>query len=211
MGRDPPKVGANPAAAEIIGLYQRHAAAWDAARRATRFAERSWVERFAALVRPGGAVLDLGCGTGEPIGRFLAEAGFAVTGVDGSAPLIALASARAPNQTWIVGDMRTVDLGARFDGVLAWHSFFHLPHDDQRAMFGVFERHARAGAPLMFTSGPAAGEALGTFEGETLYHASLAPDEYRALLDRAGFEALDYVAEDPASNGDTIWLARRRG
>jgi hypothetical protein len=94
--------------------------------------------------------------------------------------------------------------------VLAWHSFFHLPHDDQRAMFGVFARHARPGAPLMFTSGPAAGEALGTFEGETLYHASLAPDEYRALLDRAGFAVLDHIAEDPATNGDTIWLARRR-
>ncbi len=181
-----------------------------AARRATNLAERPWIERFAARVAPGGAVLDLGCGTGEPVGRWFSEAGFAVTGVDASAPLIALASARAPNQTWIVGDMRTVDLGRRFDGVLAWHSFFHLPHDDQRAMFGVFERHARAGAPLMFTSGPAAGEALGTFEGETLYHASLAPDEYRALLDRAGFEVLDYVAEDPATNGDTIWLARRR-
>jgi SAM-dependent methyltransferase len=200
----------DPSSGEIIGLYERHADAWDRARSATRFAERAWLERFAALVRPGGAVLDLGCGTGEPIGRWLADTGFALTGVDGSAPLIALAAARAPNQTWIVGDMRAIDVGRRFDGVLAWHSFFHLPHDDQRMMFAVFERHARAGAALMFTSGPAAGEALGVFEGETLYHASLAPDEYRALLDRAGFEVLDYVAEDPATNGDTIWLARRR-
>jgi SAM-dependent methyltransferase len=201
----------DPSAAAIAGLYTRHADAWDRARRGTGFAERRWMERFAALIPPGGAVLDLGCGTGEPIGRWFADAGFAVTGVDGSAPLIAIACARAPSQTWIIGDMRTTNLGRRFDGVLAWHSVFHLPHDDQRAMFGVFERHARAGAALMFTSGPAAGEALGTFEGETLYHASLAPDEYRALLDAARFEVVDYVAEDPVTNGDTIWLARRRG
>jgi 2-polyprenyl-3-methyl-5-hydroxy-6-metoxy-1,4-benzoquinol methylase len=206
MGEEP-----DPSSGEIVGLYERHASAWDHARRGTRFLERPWMERFAALVPPGGAVLDLGCGTGEPIGRWFSEAGFAVTGVDASAPLIALAGARIPSQTWMVGDMRTVRLGRRFDGVVAWHSFFHLAHDDQRAMFGVFERHSRPGAALMFTSGPAAGEALGTFEGETLYHASLAPDEYRALLDRAGFEVLGHVAEDPATNGDTIWLARRRG
>jgi SAM-dependent methyltransferase len=200
----------DPSAKGITRLYTRHAGAWDRARRATNFAERPWMERFAALLPPGGAVLDLGCGTGEPIARWFVDAGFSVTGVDGSAPLIALCHDRMPKQAWIVGDMRTIALARRFDGLVAWHSFFHLPHDDQRAMFGVFERHAAPRAALMFTSGPAAGEALGKFEGETLYHASLAPKEYRALLEGAGFEVLDFVPEDAATNGDTIWLARRR-
>ncbi|HLI65870.1 MAG TPA: class I SAM-dependent methyltransferase [Caulobacteraceae bacterium] len=205
---DPPP---DPSSAEIVGLYERHADAWDAARGRTRFAERGWIDRFAALLPAGGAVLDLGCGSGEPIGRHLANAGFAVTGVDGSAPLIELCRARMPAQTWLVGDMREVALGRRFDGLIAWHSFFHLTHDDQRRMFDVFAAHAAPTAALMFTSGPAHGEALGRFEGETLYHASLAQEEYRALLAARGFEVVAFVAEDPQSNGDTVWLARRAG
>ena len=134
-----------------------------------------------------------------------------VEGVDASAALIDLCRARMPEQTWIVGDMREVALGRRFDGLIAWHSFFHLPWDDQRRMFDVFATHATPTAALMFTSGPAHGEAVGRFEGEALYHASLAPDEYRALLADAGFEVVDHVAEDPTSNGDTVWLARRSG
>jgi len=200
---------ADPSADEIIGLYQRHAAAWDRARGQTTFAERRWIERFTAIVGSGGAVLDLGCGSGEPIARRLVDAGLSVTGIDASAPLIELCRARMPEQSWIVGDMRTVSLGRRFDGVIAWHSFFHLPHDDQRRMFDVFAAHCRADGALMFTSGPARGEAIGRFEGEKLYHASLDPDEYRTRLANAGFQVIDHVAEDPACNGDTIWLARR--
>ena len=104
--------------------------------------------------------------------------------------------------------MRTLALGRRVAGVLAWNSFFHLDHDDQRAMFAVFEAHAAPGAPLMFTSGPAHGEAIGTLEGEPLYHASLDPAEYRRLLTRHGFAERAHVAQDPACHGLTVWLAQ---
>jgi 2-polyprenyl-3-methyl-5-hydroxy-6-metoxy-1,4-benzoquinol methylase len=41
-----------------------------------------WVNELIAIVPAGGAVLDLGCGNGVPVAQLLAEAGFAVTGVD---------------------------------------------------------------------------------------------------------------------------------
>lgn len=58
-------------------------------------------------------------------------------------------------------DMRQLDLATKFDGLLAWDSFFHLARDDQRRMFTLFRRHARPQAALMFTSGPADGVAIG--------------------------------------------------
>lgn len=180
---------------EIIGLYGRHAAAFDAARGRSLF-ERAWLARFLALIPPGGRILDLGCGMGEPIARHLIAAGHPVTGVDSSPGLLALCRARFPEQDWHLADMRGLDLGLGFAGLLAWNSFFHLNHADQRGMFAVFARHAAPGAALMFTSGPEHGEAIGRFEGEALYHASLAPLEYRALLGAHGFEVVHHVAED---------------
>ena len=41
----------------------------------------AWVQRFGALMRPQGNVLDLACGSGRNL-RWLAAQGFAVTGVD---------------------------------------------------------------------------------------------------------------------------------
>lgn len=195
-------------AENIIGLYERHAAAFDA-QRGRSLMERGWLARFTAPIPPGGAVLDLGCGMGEPIAAHLISAGFGVTGVDSAPSLLALARARFPGQEWRLADMRGLDLGRRFAGILAWDSFFHLDHADQRAMFAVFARHAAPGAALMFTSGPREGVALGCFEGEVLHHASLSPAEYRALLAAHGFAVQAHRAEDPDCGGRTVWLARR--
>lgn len=202
---------AGPAAAhDVTGLYERHAALWDEGRGRTLF-ERPWLDRFLSLVPEGGAVLDIGCGSGEPIARYLAGRGRRVTGIDGSASLIALCRKRMPGQDWHLADMRDLALGRTFDGLIAWDSFFHLTATDQRAMFPVFRRHAAPGALLMFTSGPSDGEAIGVFGGEPLYHASLSPGEYRALLAENGFEVIEFRPEDPECGGHSIWLARRAG
>lgn len=105
--------------------------------------------------------------------------------------------------------MRELDLGRRFGGILAWDSLFHLSADDQRGMFARFSAHAKPGASLMFTSGTADGEVVGTYRGEPLYHASLAPAEYERLLAVNGFVVRDFSADDPDCGGHTVWLATR--
>lgn len=195
-------------AERIIGLYRRHARAW-AEDRGTALLEGAWLDRFLALLPSGAAVLDIGCGSAEPIGRCLIENGHAVTGVDSSPELIAICEERFPDGDWRVADMRTLSLGRAFDGLLAWDSFFHLRLEDQRRMFPVFRRHAAPRAALMFTSGPAYGVAMGTYRGEPLYHASLDGAEYRALLDANGFDVVAHAVEDPACGGHTVWLAQR--
>ncbi|MBN8911570.1 MAG: methyltransferase domain-containing protein [Rhizobiales bacterium] len=198
----------HPSSAQIIDLYERHAQAWDRERGRSLF-ERTWLDRFQAVTGPGVSLLDLGCGSGEPIARHLIACGHRLTGVDSAPSLIGLCRRRFPDHDWIVGDMRRLDLGARFDGIVAWDSFFHLTGDDQRAMFPLFRSHAAPGAALLFTSGPSDGEAIGRFQDEPLYHASLSPDAYRGLLADNGFEVLEHVAEDPDCGGHTVWLARR--
>lgn len=198
-----------PAFQAITGLYERHAAAWDEARSRTLF-ERPWLDRFCALVTPGAPVLDVGCGGGDPIARYLAEQAHPVTGVDTSPTLIGRAAERLPDHTWMVRDMRGLDLGSAFGGIVAWDSFFHLTASDQRQMFPVFRAHAAPGAALMFTSGPGEGEAIGSFQGEPLYHASLSGEDYRRLLADNGFGVVRHVSEDATCGGRTVWLAVRQ-
>lgn len=105
--------------------------------------------------------------------------------------------------------MRRLELGRRFNGVLAWNSFFHLTQHEQRAMFAIFAAHVADGGALMFTSGPRAGEAIGSFQGKPLYHASLDPEDYRSLLAAHDFDVIDHAAEDATCGGHTVWLARK--
>lgn len=122
--------------------------------------------------------------------------------------MIACCRHRFPQLKWHQMDMRELSLMIKYDGILAWDSFFHLTKDDQRRMFSLFRLHANANAALMFTSGPTDGVAIGTFEGQPLFHASLTPEEYTQLLQEYGFSVVDHVVEDPDCKGRTVWLAK---
>ena len=194
----------------IVAHYEKHALAWEADRRNSGWNDRVWHDRFIENLPAGARVLDLGCGAACPVAANMHTHGLHVTGVDSSAIMISLCRQRLPDHEWIVADMRGLSLARCFDGVLAWDSFFHLDHANQRAMFAVFESHALPGGMLMFNTGPEHGEAIGDYRGDPLYHASLAPEEYRSLISQSGFETVDHVANDPRAGGRTVWLCRRR-
>lgn len=193
----------------VIRLYENHADLWLALRGKT-FAEGPWLDLFynsISVSQP--SVLDLGCGSGAPIDDYLIEKGCRITGVDGSSALIAHAQTRHPRHIWITADMRQLPTLDPFRGVIAWHSLFHLSPDDRRSMFTTFSRLCRKDGVLLFTTGPAHGEAIGTFAGEALYHASLDSEEYRELLKVNGFDILRHVVSDPTCGEATVWLARK--
>ncbi|MCZ7468015.1 class I SAM-dependent methyltransferase [Agrobacterium sp. O3.4] len=196
------------ASRDVIGLYTEHGADFDR-ERGRSLGEKPWLDRFISLLPGGGSILDIGCGSGEPIAGYFITNGYDVTGIDASLPLIELCRSRFPENLWAVTDMRELALGRRFDGLIAWHSFFHLKPVDQRLMFGIFRQHANDGAALMFTAGPGQGEAIGTFHGKPLYHASLAREDYESLLAANGFRLLDHTVNDPQCGGATVYLARR--
>jgi SAM-dependent methyltransferase len=195
-------------ASKIVAHYERHAASWDADRRAAPWVDKACIERFLSLLAVGGTVLDLGCGGGSPVALHMVSQGFHVTGIDSSPTLLSLCRARMPDQEWLIADMRAVALRRTFAGVLAWDSFFHLNHDDQRRMFPIFAAHAAPGSILMFNAGFSHGEAIGSYRGDPLYHASLDPSEYQALLASVGFELIEHSINDPAKGGRLFWLAR---
>lgn len=171
--------------------------------------ESEYLNLIVNTIPQGSSILDLGCGTGEPIAQFFIKKGFKVTGVDGSQKMIELCKKRFPSERWIASDMREINLQQQFDAILAWHSFFHLDHESQRNMFKIFESHIKSGGVLAFTSGDEEGEVWSDNGGQQLYHASLSTEEYSSLLKGASFKVLVHKVRDPECGEATVWVAQK--
>lgn len=190
-------------------VYDANAVRFDAGR-SRGLHERPWLDRLLACASPGGRILDLGCGAGEPIAAYLLTRGARVTGLDFTPAMLALARARFPAGRWIEGDMRDLDLGERFTGIVGWDSFFHLTRDEQRALIPRLARHLSPGGGLLLTVGPGDSEGLGRVGDGPVYHASLSPEEYRRRLAEAGLEVERFAPEDPATDGRSVLFAVAR-
>lgn len=189
-------------------VYERQATAYDELRSRVLF-EARWLARFTASLKPGDHVLDLGCGTGEPIARWFKAEGFAVTGVDFSEAMLTIARKRWPDGDWRQADMRDFELGQTFDGIIAWNSFFHLTAEEQEDCIARMSRHLPQGGMLMLTVGPGEGEAHGAVGTELVYHASLSPAGYATCLEANGLRMTGFLAKDPETESHSVLMARK--
>src|SRR5216117_1360119 len=98
-------------------MFDRIAPVYDAMNRTmTAGLDRRWRRATAeAVVRPGDAVLDACCGTGD-LAVAAARAGGRVTGLDFSDRMLERARRKAPGLDWIRGDLLELPFGdATFD------------------------------------------------------------------------------------------------
>jgi 2-polyprenyl-3-methyl-5-hydroxy-6-metoxy-1,4-benzoquinol methylase len=110
------------------------------------------LEDLASLLPSEAAVLDLGCGAGVPVTRWLADRGFAVTGVDVSAKQLELARTYVPDGTFIKADMTEVVFGPEsFDAVVAFHSIIHVPRIEHTTLLESIHRWLEPGGALLAT------------------------------------------------------------
>ena len=107
---------------------------------------------LASLLPRNAAVLDLGCGAGVPVTRWLSDRGFAVTGVDVSARQLDLARNYVSEATFIKADMTEVTFAPEsLDAVVAFHSIVHVPRTEHPALLGRIHRWLRPEGTILAT------------------------------------------------------------
>ncbi|MEU3408157.1 class I SAM-dependent methyltransferase [Streptomyces sp. NPDC006670] len=158
-------------------------------------AQREALEWLTRRLPRGARVLDVGSGTGRPTAETLARAGYAVTGIDVSAEMVALARTRVPGARFEQADVRSYAPPGPggFDAVCA---FFPLLMMDRREIAASLERMASWTAPggyLLVATVPGDIDALDIeFMGHPVTVSSLSAEEYRRRIEAAGLEVLHH-------------------
>jgi len=176
------------------------------------------LEDLASLLPSGAAVLDLGCGAGVPVTRWLADRTFAVTGVDVSARQLELARKNVPAGTFLKADMTELAFAPEsFDAAVAFHSIIHVPRAEQPALLENIYRWLRPGGVFLATM------TVSNYEGREEdwegWGAPMVWSHYDgaanvAMLRRVGFEIHYAEPRTGPGTGDAetwLWvLARKR-
>jgi cyclopropane fatty-acyl-phospholipid synthase-like methyltransferase len=202
----------------VPNAYDLIAEQWHANKREAVYVERvlRYVDRVLEGLPAGARVLDLGCGTGEPIAKYIVERGFRVTGVDESEQMLKFARQTVPDAELIHADMVTVELAGTFDGAVAWDSMFHVDRKHHAAIYRKLSHALKPGGRVLLSvggSGPAEDEGEGftsDMYGHTFYYSGFAPDVARRMIEESGFEIEVWEVDDPTSRGHITVIARKK-
>jgi SAM-dependent methyltransferase len=154
--------------------------------------------------RPPFTLLDLGCGPGRDLAYFR-SLGHEAVGLDGSARFVAMARAATGCEV-IHQDFLHLSLPqARFDGVFANASLFHVPTQElTRVLAALWNSLVPRG--VLFSSNPHGDDTEG-FSGER-YGAFLTRDTWRGYVTAAGFSELThYYRPTGKPRSAQPWLA----
>ena len=172
------------------------------------------VAKLFELVPSGSGVLELGCGSGVPVAKALAER-YKLTGVDISEAQVHRAKVNVPTALLIQSDMTAVRFPAQaFDAVVALFCITHVPREEHAELLARMRGWIRPGGYLLASMG--AGDDPGTIEedwlGAPMFFSGFDAATNTRLLKNAGFHIIEaevIAHEEDGQPATFLWVLAR--
>jgi len=175
------------------------------------FKSHRYLDQLHDLLKPHSTILDLGCGAGIPIDRYLVNKGHEVIGIDISAKQIELARRNVPRASYAVRDMSYLREGEyQIDAVVSFYAIFHTPRTTHQELFKCINSFLSSGGLVLVTMGSAAWEGIeDDFHGAMMYWSHYGSEQNREIIERAGFKVLLDEIDTSGGERHQIFLARK--
>lgn len=174
-----------------------------------------YLEKLLGIVSRDAAVLELGCGNGEPAARMLAP-GRPYTGVDISGEQLCRARELVPSGSFVQDDYTKLDFPpSSVDAVVALYTFGHLPQSEVPALLVRIASWLRPGGHLLATAGSRE-HPDGVFDwlGVRMFFSGFDVATNLRLISEAGLETVEHevVCQDEGDEGKPcfLWLLARK-
>lgn len=158
-----------------------------------RYVNDTLLKKFAKNVEKGSKVLDLGCGAGVPVAKFLSRNGYKVTGVDFAEGMIKLARKNVPNAKFIRMDMTKMKFPANsFDGAVSFYAIIHVPREKHAKIYRDLHRVLKPGAVIFVNaSGSDSWEGYNeNYLGVKMFWSFYGPKKTLRIIKDSGFKIL---------------------
>lgn len=175
------------------------------------FKNQTYLEMLVEKLNPGSTVLDLGCGAGIPIDKFLAKYRYKIIGLDISEKQIELAKRNLPSQTFEVKDISELKRNEyQVDAVVSFYAIFHIPREQHEELFKKINSFLPDNGLILVTMGSSEWEGTEEdFHGAKMYWSHYRAEKNKEIVQQAGFEILFDEVDNSGGEKHLVILARK--
>lgn len=164
------------------------------------------LQRLTDLLAKDSLVLDLGCGAGRPVDRWLIDRGHRVIGLDISSEMLALARRNVPEAMYEQRDMAGLKTGEyAVDAVVCFFALFHVDRSQHGQLLRCMRSYLPKDGLLLLTTGRTDWEGEEDFLGARMAWSHFDRATNRGLIEAAGFEVVSDDLHKGNAFADKDW------
>ncbi len=152
-------------------------------------------------IPPKSKILDIGCGFGKPVAKFLSQKGYDVIGIDVSKKLIKQAMKNTPKAEFKIMTMYDLKFPAKtFDTIVSFFAILHLEKSKVPKVFKSFHKILKDKGYLLFSVNKGKEEGYFEFFGKKVFFSAYTKKEIEEILRKTGFKITlkkDFFFETP--------------
>lgn len=174
------------------------------------FKNQKYLDDLVKKLRKGSSILDVGCGAGIPIDKYLIENGFDVTGIDISPEQINLARKNLPKGKFLIKDMSKIDFSMNsFDAIVSFYAIFHIKREDHQNLFNKLFFILKVGGNLLVTMGLSEWEGEEDFHGVKMWWSHYDSKKNLEIIKNAGFKIIYDKIDTSGGEKHLVVLAQK--
>jgi len=155
-----------------------------------RYPNKELMDRFLKHVPKNSKILDLGCGAGVPVSKFLARKGNKVTGIDFAKGMVRLAKKNVPDARFFCRDMTKMKFKANsFDAAVSFYAIIHVPREKHAKVYKDLHRILKPDT-VMLVNSCGCGDWVGyskNYLGVEMCWSYYGPQKTLEIIKKAGF------------------------
>ena len=172
------------------------------------------IRDFCELLPENAHVLDIGCGTGNPIDKYLNQKGFSVVGIDISEKMIEEAQKlNLSNTVFMLKDFIDFTSSEKFDAVIAFDSIWHIEENMQEAVYIKVSQLLHSKGYFIFTHGKENGTIKGNMFSEEFIYSAFSANKVKELIEQNGMDIVlwqENYKEETTGTRDLLVIARKK-
>lgn len=151
--------------------------------------------KFQKNLPEGSRIIDLGCGAGVPVAKFLAGKGQRVVGIDFAEGMLRLARKNVPKAKFMRMDMTRMKFKPNsFDGAVSFYAIIHVPREKHAGIYRKLHQIVKPGGIILVNAGGSDRNGWEAYKkdymGVPMFWSYYCPEKTRRIIEKSGFEII---------------------